>query len=78
MTEKRFKRLVSSIDYYYCIDSENKNQGLTEEDMLDKLNELSEENEQIENSIKEAIRNERTDMGRNALIALAVTLGIEL
>lgn len=30
MTEKRFKRLVSSIDYYYCIDTTNDDKGLTE------------------------------------------------
>ena len=41
--EDRFKRLSSSIDYYYCVDTKNNNQGLTEEDMLDKLNELAEE-----------------------------------
>jgi cell shape-determining protein MreC len=54
MTEKRYKRLVSSIDYYYCTDNQNENQGLTEKDMLDRLNEqderietLKEENEQL-------------------------------
>lgn len=54
MTEnKRYKRLVSSIDYYYCIDT-NDDKGLTEEDMLNLLNEqderikkLSEENEKL-------------------------------
>lgn len=39
MTEKRYKRLVSSIDYYYCIDTTNDDKGLTEEDMLNRLNE---------------------------------------
>lgn len=39
MTEnKRYKRLVSSIDYYYCIDTNN-DKGLTEKDMLNLLNE---------------------------------------
>ena len=38
MTEKRYKRLVSSIDYYYCIDT-NDDKGLTEDDMLNRLNE---------------------------------------
>ena len=38
MTENRYKRLVSSIDYYYCIDT-NDDKGLTEEDMLNRLNE---------------------------------------
>lgn len=41
MTEKRYKRLVSSIDYYYCIDT-NDDKGLTEEDMLNRLNEQDE------------------------------------
>ena len=39
MGEKRYKRLVSSIDYYYCIDTTNDDKGLTEEDMLNRLNE---------------------------------------
>lgn len=58
MTEKRYKRLVSSIDYYYCIDT-NDDKGLTEEDMLNLLNEqderikkLSEENEQLKKDLK--------------------------
>ena len=38
MTEKRYKRLVSSIDYYYCIDTSD-DKGLTENDMLNRLNE---------------------------------------
>ena len=42
MTEKRYKRLVSSIDYYYCIDTTNDDKGLTEEDMLNRLNEQDE------------------------------------
>jgi len=42
MTEKRYKRLVSSIDYYYCTDNQNENQGLTEKDMLNRLNEQDE------------------------------------
>ena len=53
MTEKRYNRLVSSIDYYYCIDT-NDDKGLTEEDMLNRLNEqdetikeLEKENEQL-------------------------------
>ena len=43
MTEKRYKRLVSSIDYYYCIDTTNDDKGLTEEDMLNRLNEQDKE-----------------------------------
>ena len=42
MTEKRYKRLVSSIDYYYCIDTTNDDKGLTENDMLNLLNEQEE------------------------------------
>ena len=56
MTEKRYKRLVSSIDYYYCIDT-NDDKGLTEEDMLNRLNEqdetikeLEKENEQLKST----------------------------
>lgn len=41
MAEKRYKRLVSSIDYYYCIDTTD-DKGLTEEDMLNLLNEQDE------------------------------------
>ena len=43
----RFKRLSSSIDYYYCIDSKNKDKGLTVEDMFTMLNNLAEENEEL-------------------------------
>ena len=64
---KRFKRLCSSIDYYYCLDKENDDKGLTEADMLDMLNELSDENKQIKHIIKEAYNNERTQIGKNVL-----------
>jgi len=36
MTENRYKRLVSSIDYYYCIDT-NDDKGLTEEEIIKEL-----------------------------------------
>ena len=52
MTEKRYKRLVSSIDYYYCTDNQNENQGLTEKDMLNRLNEQDEELQNLKNQIK--------------------------
>ena len=45
---ERFKRLSSSIDYYYCVDTENNNQGLTERDMLNELNALDSELELCE------------------------------
>jgi len=51
MTEKRYNRLVSSIDYYYCIDT-NDDKGLTEEDMLNRLNEQDEELQNLKNQIK--------------------------
>ena len=47
MTEKRYKRLVSSIDYYYCIDT-NDDKGLTENDMLNRLNEQDERVKELE------------------------------
>jgi len=37
MTEKRYKRLVSSIDYYYCIDTTNDDKGFTEEEIIKEL-----------------------------------------
>ena len=52
MTEKRYNRLVSSIDYYYCTDNQNENQGLTEKDMLNRLNEQDEELQNLKNQIK--------------------------
>ena len=51
MTEKRYKRLVSSIDYYYCIDT-NDDKGLTEEDMLNRLNEQDERIKELEKENK--------------------------
>ena len=63
----RFKRLISSIDYYYCIDKENDDKGLTEADMLNMLNDLSDENKQIKHIIKEAYETERTAIGKNVL-----------
>lgn len=50
MAEKRYKRLVSSIDYYYCIDT-NDDKGLTEEDMLNRLNEQEKEIQRLKLSI---------------------------
>ena len=51
MTEKRYKRLVSSIDYYYCIDT-NDDKGLTEDDMLNRLNEQDERIKELEREKK--------------------------
>lgn len=45
--KKRYKRLVSSIDYYYCIDT-NDGKGLTENDMLNRLNEQDERVKELE------------------------------
>lgn len=53
MTEKRYKRLVSSIDYYYCIDTTNDDKGLTEKDMLNRLNEQDKEISELKQTIKE-------------------------
>lgn len=60
MAEKRFKRLVSSIDYY-CIDT-NDGKGLTEEDMLNRLNEQEEEIQRLKliiNGLNYALKNIR-------------------
>lgn len=53
MTEKRYKRLVSSIDYYYCTDNQNENQGLTEKDMLNRLNEQDKEISELKQTIRD-------------------------
>ena len=53
MTEKRYKRLVSSIDYYYCIDTTNDDKGLTEEDMLNRLNEQDKEISELKQTIRD-------------------------
>ena len=50
MTEKRYKRLVSSIDYYYCIDT-NDDKGLTEDDMLNRLNEQDKEIQKLKQKV---------------------------
>ena len=62
MTEKRYKRLVSSIDYYYCIDTTNDDKGLTEEDMLNRLNEQEKEIQRLNliiNGLNYALKNIR-------------------
>lgn len=62
MTEKRYKRLVSSIDYYYCTDNQNENQGLTEKDMLNRLNEQEKEIQRLKliiNGLNYALKNIR-------------------
>lgn len=51
MTEKRYKRLVSSIDYYYCIDTTNDDKGLTEDDMLNRLNEQDKEIQKLKQKV---------------------------
>ena len=61
MTEKRYKRLISSIDYYYCIDTNN-DKGLTEEDMLNRLNEQEKEIQRLKliiNGLNYALKNIR-------------------
>lgn len=54
---------------------------LTCEDVVDRLNELNDENQELKkrmiNIIRESIKNERTDMGRNALKQLADNLGVD-
>ena len=55
MTEKRYKRLVSSIDYYYCIDT-NDDKGLTEEDMLNRLNEQDKRIKELKKQNEELIQ----------------------
>ena len=51
MIENRYKRLVSSIDYYYCIDTTNDDKGFTEEDMLNRLNEQDERIKELQQTI---------------------------
>jgi len=50
MTEKRYNRLVSSIDYYYCIDATD-DKGLTEDDMLNRLNEQDKEIQKLKQKV---------------------------
>ena len=56
MTEKRYKRLVSSIDYYYCIDTTNDDKGLTEDDMLNRLNEQDDLIQELKKQNEELIK----------------------
>lgn len=42
------------------------------------IGDLKNENQRMINIIRESIKNERTDMGRNALKQLADNLGVEL
>lgn len=66
MTEKRFTELISSIDYYTIWDNKE-DKGLTVEDAVDLLNEQHEENTMIKQTIKDAIRTERTNIGKSVL-----------
>ena len=58
MSEKRFAKLSSSIDYYLIWDT-NEEKGYTEEEIVDKLNELNDENEQLRQTIEEMKSDER-------------------
>ena len=51
MSEKRFAKLSSSIDYYIIWDTKEE-KGYTEEEIVDKLNELNDENEQLRQTIQ--------------------------
>ena len=51
MSEKRFAKLSSSIDYYIIWDTKEE-KGYTEEEIVDKLNELNDENEQLKQKLE--------------------------
>lgn len=70
MTAKRFthkkwfdeRQLFDGEEAFAIVDS-----GTQASIICNRLNKLSDENEQIKQTIKESIRTERTDMGRNVL-----------
>ena len=78
MTEKRYKSIGANLECpngmeYMLI---KRNDGFnvcqvcskyTAKEIVDELNSLAEENEHIKNTIKEAIDNERTELGKSVL-----------
>lgn len=66
MNDKRFTRIICSNDEYtgslYCYD-----EPLKIETVCDMLNELTEENEHIKNTIQDMIQTERTEIGKSIL-----------
>lgn len=73
MTEKEvYKNGVALLeeweDVNYCEHSfKFKDEWLTDKEVVDKLNELNNENTHIKNTIKEQYQTERTDLGRSVL-----------
>ena len=54
MTEKRFTLAYSDYDWWAICDKENPTKrGISDNDVVDLLNQLNEENEQLKQSIKE-------------------------
>jgi hypothetical protein len=81
MTEKDvYKNGVALLeeweDVNYCEHSfKFKDEWLTDKEVVDKLNELAEENQHIKNTIKEAYNNERTQLGKSVLKQLIQNIG---
>lgn len=73
MTEKEvYKNGVALLeeweDVNYCEHSfKFKDEWLTDKEVVDKLNELNNENTHIKNTIQEQYNNERTQIGKNTL-----------
>lgn len=62
-------------DVNYCEHSfKFKDEWLTDKEVVDKLNELNNENNHIKNTIKEAYERERTNMGKSILKQLIEVL----
>lgn len=62
---------IKTGEWYYTKDSENAKK------ICELLNELHEENERFKFILQEAIRTERTDIGKNVLKQLADNLGVK-
>ena len=81
MTEKEvYKNGVALLeeweDVNYCEHSfKFKDEWLTDKEVVDKLNELAEENQHIKNTIKESYNNERTQLGKSVLKQLIQNIG---
>lgn len=76
---KRFTLRDPSVDSNIdCEEISDNGNWITYGEIVDKLNELNGKIERYEFIVKESIKTERTDMGRNVLIQLAESLNIEV
>ena len=70
---KRFRKVQG---YIYDNESDEGDGLLNLTEIEDTMNSLHEENQRFEDTVREAIKNERTELGQSVLKNLAANLGI--